>query len=323
MYRRHLQAYCIRRAFLAMASFDFNLNMIPTKHKIKSSHCIGTSDHLSCIIKACRILQAVLGGVVHGRRGSRALGGDIRLGHTTIHHKVMAVDKAAVIAGQEQNRLRLLNGLPESASREVHLSPVSFGLVIAQPILQQRGVQRRRAQAVESIPLPGMHNRQLPRHGQHSTLASGVSQLRCSRPDKRNNRRSVDDRPLGLVVSPQRKDGVLATKPDALDVDVLRQIPDVLGGVDRVVVAGVHDASIVEHDVDAAPGVEGLDGGLDGRLLGDVADGGFDLAGGGDELFDFCLGAGEDFFGYVGHEDVGAFAGEEDGCFEADATRRR
>ncbi|KLP05091.1 Uncharacterized protein Y057_13160 [Fusarium fujikuroi] len=61
----------------------------------------------------------------------------------------------------------------------------------------------------------------------------------------------------------EREDGVLAAEPDALDVDVLGEVPDVLGGVDGVVVLGVHDASVVEEDVNAAPGVEGLDHGLD------------------------------------------------------------
>lgn len=84
---------------------------------------------------------------------------------------------------------------------------------------------------------------------------------------------------------------------------------------------GVYDVSIVEYDVDVVLGVEGFDGGLDGRFFGDVVDGGFDFVGGGDELFDFCLGVGEDFFGYVGYEDVGVFVGEEDGCFEVDVIR--
>ena len=67
------------------------------------------------------------------------------------------------------------------------------------------------------------------------------------------------------------EDGVLAAEPDTLDVDVLRQVPDVLGCVDGDVVLGMHDAGVVEHDVEAAPRVDRLDEGLDLGLLGDVA----------------------------------------------------
>jgi hypothetical protein len=65
---------------------------------------------------------------------------------------------------------------------------------------------------------------------------------------------------------------VLAAEPDAFDVDGLREVPDFLRGVDGVGVVGVHDAGVVEHYVDAAPGVEVVDEGFDVSFLGDVAD---------------------------------------------------
>jgi hypothetical protein len=65
---------------------------------------------------------------------------------------------------------------------------------------------------------------------------------------------------------------VLAAEPDALDVDVVRQVPDVLGRVERVVVARVHDARVVEDDVQPAPGVEVGNGGGDVGFFRDIAE---------------------------------------------------
>ena len=85
----------------------------------------------------------------------------------------------------------------------------------------------------------------------------------------------------------------------------------------------MHDSGVVEHDVHAAPGVESGDGGGDVGFFGDVAYLGGEFLGGGlggVDGVDFLESAGEGGGGYVGHEDGGAFAEEEDGCFEADAA---
>ena len=58
-------------------------------------------------------------------------------GHSTVNHKVAAVDKAALVAGQEDDRVRLLDGLAESARGEVHLATEALGLVVAEPVLQK------------------------------------------------------------------------------------------------------------------------------------------------------------------------------------------
>ena len=65
---------------------------------------------------------------------------------------------------------------------------------------------------------------------------------------------------------------MLGSEPDTLDVDVLSKIPDLLGGVDGIGVISVHDACIVEHDVDTAPSIEVVDESLDIGFLGDVTD---------------------------------------------------
>ena len=165
-----------------------------------------------------------------------------------------------------------------------------------------------------------MHNRQLTRHGQHGALARRIRELRGRRADQGNDARRVDDAAATLLVPPQRQHRVLAAKPHALDVDAVRQVPDLLGRVDGVRVVRVHDARVVEDDVQPAPGVDALDHGLHVGFARDVAldrleagsvwHGGFGARDGGLERF----------FGDVGHEHGGAFAGEQDAGLEANAA---
>lgn len=120
---------------------------------------------------------------------------------------------------------------------------------------------------------------------------------------------------------PQTQHRVLAAEPHPLDVDGVGEVPDLLGRVDRVRVGGVHDARVVEHDVHAAPGVHVGDGGRDGGLGRHVAFEGLEAGEGArEDGVDLFEGGGEGGRGDVGHEDRGALAQEEDGCFEADTT---
>lgn len=166
-----------------------------------------------------------------------------------------------------------------------------------------------------------MHNRQLPRHGQHGALARRVRQLGRRAPEQRDHAGRVDDAAGRLAVPPHAQHGVLAAEPHPLDVDGLRQVPHLLRRVDRVGVVGVHDAGVVVHDVDAAPCIEAPDRDFDVGLLAHVAfhrfEAGLEVR---EDGMDFCEGGSEGGFGDVGHEDGGAFAGEEDGGFEADAA---
>lgn len=109
---------------------------------------------------------------------------------------------------------------------------------------------------------------------------------------------------------------MLTPVPNPLRIDIKREVPDFLRGVDGVGVVGVHDPGVVEDDVEAAPGVEVFDCGGYGGLRADVADEGFEAAwGGGAEFFQFCEGFFEGGGGDIGEEDGGAFAREEDACF--------
>lgn len=47
-------------------------------------------------------------------------------------------------------------------------------------------------------------------------------------------------------VLPHGEDGVFGSPPDAFDVDLHGQVPDLLFGVQGVVVCGVHDPCVVE-----------------------------------------------------------------------------
>ena len=76
--------------------------------------------------------------VVLGRLKWRALRCGVAPGHTTVDDKVGTIDEAALIAGEEENTLGLLDGLTEPAGGEVHLTTESFGLIITQPVLQKR-----------------------------------------------------------------------------------------------------------------------------------------------------------------------------------------
>lgn len=69
--------------------------------------------------------------------GSRALGGNIRAGHAPIDHKVRAVHEAALVAGEEQDCLRLLDGLAEAARGEVDLAAVALGEIVSEPVLEE------------------------------------------------------------------------------------------------------------------------------------------------------------------------------------------
>lgn len=165
-----------------------------------------------------------------------------------------------------------------------------------------------------------MHDRQLTGHGQHGTLARRVRQLGRRAADERHHAGGVDDAALGLLVAAQAEHGVLAPVPHALDVDVVRQVPDLLGRVERVRVVRVHDARVVEDDVRAAPAVLGLDHGLDVGLFGDVAFDGLDAASVGGLLLHLGEGPLEGGLGDVSHQDVGALAGEEDAGLETDSS---
>lgn len=75
-------------------------------------------------------LSLVLGGL-----GGRTLWCDISLGQTAINNKVMCINETALVAGEENCGLRLLDSLAESTSGEVDFAAESLGLVVAEELL--------------------------------------------------------------------------------------------------------------------------------------------------------------------------------------------
>lgn len=130
----------------------------------------------------------------------------------------------------------------------------------------------------------------------------------------------VDHTASLLLVATHAQDSVLAAKPHALNIDTLSQIPNLLGGIDRIRIIGMHDTGIVEDHIHTTPAVLGLDHGLHIGLLRHVAAEGLQTAGGGDDLLDLGQSLGQGWLGDIGEEDVGTLAGKEDGGFEANAT---
>jgi hypothetical protein len=58
-------------------------------------------------------------------------GANAYLGHAAVNDKICAVYEAAFVAGQEQDRLCLFDGLSESAGWEMYLSAVTLCCIIA------------------------------------------------------------------------------------------------------------------------------------------------------------------------------------------------
>lgn len=153
---------------------------------------------------------------------------------------------------------------------------------------------------------------------------SGISQLRRRTPHQSHHTRRINHTPPPLPMLPHAQNRILTPPPHALNINSHRQIPDLLLRANRVGVIGVHDPGIVEHDVNATPGVEMRHRGSDIGFAANVAGEGLDASGEGrEDRADFGDGGVEKGGGDVGHEDGGAFAGEEDGSFEADAAGER
>lgn len=60
------------------------------------------------------------------------------LGHATVNDKVGTVNEAGLVTGKEDDGLGLLDGLTEAASGEVDLTAVALGLVVTEPVLEER-----------------------------------------------------------------------------------------------------------------------------------------------------------------------------------------
>ena len=76
-------------------------------------------------------------GKVRRRLRRWSLGRDIRFGQAAIDDKIGAIDEAALVAGKEEDRLRLLDGFAKAARWEVNLAAKALGRIVAQPVLEE------------------------------------------------------------------------------------------------------------------------------------------------------------------------------------------
>lgn len=157
--------------------------------------------------------------------------------------------------------------------------------------------------------------------GKNGALASGIRDLRCSSANNGNHTGCVDDAALGLPMLPQRPHSVLGAIPNALDIDIESQIPDSAGALLRVTILGVHDAGVIEHDINTTPGIKVCDRCLHLVFLGHVDYLYLDFTG---MVGDDALDLGESFIEGrvvdVCHEDGSALLEEEDCRFETDTA---
>lgn len=83
----------------------------------------------------------------------------IYLGHGPINHKIRAIDKAAFVAGKEENCLSLLNRFAKAACWEVDLATMTLCCVVAEPVLEEGRAIRGMVLVIEACKLSvgGVH----------------------------------------------------------------------------------------------------------------------------------------------------------------------
>jgi len=59
------------------------------------------------------------------------------LRHPSINDKISSVHKAALVAGEEEHSLRLLDSFAETAGGEMDFASVALGSVVAEPVLKE------------------------------------------------------------------------------------------------------------------------------------------------------------------------------------------
>jgi hypothetical protein len=106
----------------------------------------------------------------------------------------------------------------------MNLASMTLRYIITQPILQQRRIQRSRAQRIESESLARMHDCEFASQGQDGTFGGCVSELGRCGADERDDRGGVDYGAAELGVTAEGEHGVLAAKPDAFYVDCLGEV---------------------------------------------------------------------------------------------------
>ena len=278
--------------------------------------------------------------VVNGRFRGWALGCDVTAAHATVDDEVGAIDEAALVAGEEHDCLGLLDGFAEAAVWEVDFASVALFGIITEPVLQQRRVQRGRAESVEAEAFARVHNGQFTGEGENGAFAGCVSELRRCAADQGDHACCVDDGCPLLAMLAETEDGVLAAEPYAFNVDGVCKVPDLLWRVNGISILRVHDAGIIEENIKTTPRVDlvgsrlafassvvlnqrttyMLDHGLYIGLLGDIGDLGLDSLGFGHNLPQQTDSSLKCRAGYIRKQYARALAKKENCCLQADTT---
>ena len=84
---------------------------------------------------------------------------NIRLAQPAVHDEVGCGDEAALIACQEEDSACLLNCFSEAAAGEMDLSSVPLLQIVAEPVLEERGVEWAWTEGIESDAFSGVNDR--------------------------------------------------------------------------------------------------------------------------------------------------------------------
>lgn len=97
----------------------------------------------------------------------------------------------------------------------MHLAALPLGRVIAEPVLQQGGVERGRAEGVEAVVFLSVDDGEFAGEGENGAFGGRVGELWGRGADEGDDGGGVDDAGAGFAVFAEGEDGVFTAVPDA------------------------------------------------------------------------------------------------------------
>ena len=160
-----------------------------------------------------------------------------------------AGNEGGLFRGQEEDGSGDLRRFAEATHGDVDEPALSL-LLGVQVFHQQFRAQRSRTEGIYTDIFAGVNNGQLAAQGEDSPFAGGVGDLGGGSSEHGHERGGVDNGPAPRPQ--QRRDAVLASQKDALEIDVHGQIPHRFLRLHGVAVVDVRDAGVIEEHVKAA-----------------------------------------------------------------------
>eukprot|EP00128_Syssomonas_multiformis_P000968 Colp12_sorted_trinity150504_noHs@35954 len=247
-------------------------------------------------------------GFLLGREGlGLALWCDVSSGDAAVHSESGPSNVGGLVRRKEENSVGDLLSLTEAAHGDMHKAALLL-LLSVKEVHQEGSAQGARAKRVHSDVLAGVDHSELTAHSEDTTLRRSVGDLGGGGTEEGHEGSDVDDAATASTL--QGGDGVAAAEPDTLHVDVHGEIPHILLSGHGVVISGVHDAGVVEDDVQLAKLLLGSsDHVLDLLGLGDIA---VDVEGGARvRSVDLVRDGLASLVVDIGHHDLCTFSGEE------------